>query len=116
MSKPKRNVKAINILVRAHNAIAKARGWAQGTFLARRCDGSVCFCAAGAMRYAAHGDAVNPPLDNDEYHIAANALADAAGIINFGGRIYAWNDANGRKRSEVLAAFKKAIRSLRGGK
>lgn len=90
------------ILVAARELIAK--GWVQGTSRKTNDDGSLCYCATGAI-YEAEKRGTPETLD------AEYALIAAIGSLD----IVAWNDAAGRTKAEVVAAFDRAVELAREG-
>jgi len=86
-----------------------ARGWCQGYFakdeaghnVTENDPGAVCWCAVGATLRAAHV----LRFDNSEALLALRVLgAEIRSWV-----IPNWNDAEGRTKEEVLAAFDRAI-------
>lgn len=109
-------------VLRAALAILSKKGaWTQGTW-ARGKSGqkvdiwsrsAVCFCAGGALRRAASAAGVHYLTARDTARDAERALIAVVcpGAVP-GGVVADWNDSPSRRKSEVLAAFRKAIAAV----
>lgn len=83
-----------------------AKGWVQGTFREFKADGSVCYCAIGAMDEAKTLTELHP------WGITAKfaAVIGVDLVAQWNDALVAqWNDAPVRTQAEVVAAFDKAI-------
>lgn len=96
----------LQAFVRARKLIA--RGWCQGMlacdeygYVPVHDDRATAFCAAGALDRTTESVAL--------LEVCLRALGRAADVVS----VTAWNDAGGRTKKQVLAAFDKAIRSAR---
>lgn len=102
-------MKASEVLRKARALLAKKGGWTQRVAARNRAGRSIlperpsacCFCALGAIRHV--------EKEREYAWTARKLLAQAAGAR---GSVFVadWNDAPKRKKSEVLAAFTKAIK------
>lgn len=68
-------------------------GWCQGRGVAKFKDGSVAYCPVGAISRAGGSE--------EEQRILRDVIRKPS--------IFAWNDRPSRRKSHVLAAFRKAI-------
>ena len=84
------------------------RGWGQGSF--RKVESGtlgIKYCAVGAVE-AAFASELH--ADFDAKHEALRAVYREAG----GESLITWNDTPGRKKSEVMALFTRAIERMQG--
>jgi len=96
-------------LLRRAKSLLEERGWTQGVYARvgdRPChpwaDNPTSFCSAGAVM------AASQCVAQDGYsHLAEKAVIALQGAI--GGTVAFFNDAPGRTKDEVLAAFDRAI-------
>jgi len=98
------------ILIKARELIA-TKGWTQGRWAldaagkpAMADEHATCFCSWGAIVTAARGFG----WDSEAEYTACCVFAEAIGAGDTG-RLIKWNDAPGRTKEEVLAAFDRAI-------
>ncbi|MEZ0212485.1 MAG: hypothetical protein ACAH27_05975 [Xanthobacteraceae bacterium] len=89
-----------------------AKGWTQeawaedvrGVSCGSRMADAVCYCPEGAIAAA-----IGMHPADAQYSPEAQALTDAIGGLGDPSEIPSWNDAPGRIKEEVLAAFVRAI-------
>jgi hypothetical protein len=85
-------------------------GWCQQSYK-KELKNETRYCVLGALHYATLADAYPNHLNSSELlDQIKTVFATAAGIT--AGHIESWNDERGRQKSEVLAAFDRAIRSI----
>src|SRR5690242_5528467 len=102
------------ILTRAANILAK--GWTQG-YYAKSESGhciesndsrAVRFCAVGALQRAS----LELGVGQDAVDDIAKELRNFGRVNNGVGGLVSWNDAKGRKKSEVIRLFRDAARVI----
>lgn len=97
---------ALEILTAARAKVAQ--GWTQRRY-STVIGGKRCFCAVGALIEVA------PDYGAIEHRGAVDLLTVAATGFAMNSAVH-WNDAPGRTRAEVLAAFDKAIDLAKEGR
>lgn len=100
-----REVMTIKQILRKSKALIQ-QGWVKGE-PQRECNGTVCYCTTGAV------DAV-VGVRNELYDRTINLLGDVIRPVRdgYGNRrhlIQEWNDAEHRRKHDVLKAFDRAI-------
>ena len=117
----------VETLTRARDLL-QAEGWTQREYVRRQPDGTCKRCAYGALE-GWHEDEPEDPDYYDRGRVTTAVRADEHAVhllrlamyeihtpkqtLFSAGGVASWNDADGRTKEQVLAAFDKAIEMVR---